>query len=392
MSSSFNKTQQQIFISGLVYDQGKSGIAEYTNQLTAALCKHNTVTLALLRRDTLIFPCQHENLTIINVSNVFAGPVMNILWHLFLLPFILMFTNCTSLILPAINRRLCLWSPKPVLGVVHDLSQYAVEGKYDISRTLYVKFLLPMALPYITHIVAISHNTKKDVIKYWNLSDEKISVCYNGYDNRRYQENRPKNIPQVLEKHAITQPYLLYVSRIEHPGKNHIQLIKALEMLSPEQTKDLQIIFAGGDWNGAEQVKKYVSNSPLANKIQFLGYVLVEELPALYHGALASVIPSLYEGFGIPLVEAMACATPTLCSNNSALNEVAGNAALTFNPRNVKDISQKLSSILQHKQLRTELSQKGLQRCQHFSWNRLATHIGLKLEMITYPFKIQQSL
>jgi len=392
MSPSFKNTQQQIFISGLVYDQGKSGIAEYTNQLTAALCKNNTLTLALLKRDIVIFPCQHENLTIISVSNIFAGPIMNIIWHLIILPLMLIFSNCSSLILPAINRRLCLWSPKPVLGVVHDLSQYAVDGKYDIFRTLYVKFLLPLALPCITHIVAISHNTKKDVIKYWKLSDDRVSVCYNGYDDTRYQNIRPTNISQVLEKHAITQPYLLYVSRIEHPGKNHIQLIKAFEMLAPELNANLKIIFAGGDWNGAEQVKKYASNSSLAKQIHFMGYVLTEDLPPLYHGALASVIPSLYEGFGIPLVEAMACGTPTLCSNNSALNEVAADSALTFDPNNVEDMSLKLSCVLQQKPLRKLLERKGLQRCQDFSWNTLATHIGLKLEQILYPYQGHQSL
>jgi len=369
-----------IFISGLVYDNGKSGISEYINSLVLSLLKHDTVTITLLKNDAQRFPVKHENLRIQTISDCFSNPLLNILWHIFLLPILVFKSTCDFLILPAVNRRMLLWSPKPVLGIAHDLSQYAVSEKYDIFRIFYVKTILPMLLHSLTWVVAISQNTKKDLVKYWGLNAHEISVSYNGYDRSLYQSNAPDNLDDILDLYSLNKGYLFYVSRIEHPGKNHIKLIEAFEALPNTLTANSQLVFAGGDWNRADEVKKYIQSSPKSDKIKLLGYVPIDHLPALYHGAKASVFPSLYEGFGIPLIEAMACGTPTICSNNSALGEVAASAALTFNPESAQDIRRQLEQILSNKQIRTELSKKGLARCLSFDWNKLVAHIRKQLE------------
>jgi glycosyltransferase involved in cell wall biosynthesis len=370
-----------IMISGLAYDHGKSGIAEYTNQLTRALCKHQPVTITLLKCDLKTFPVRSDKLSIIVISNFFSGPIMNILWHIFVLPYILLKSECGVLLLPAVNRRLGLWFPKPVIGIVHDLSQYSVPSKYNAPRTIYVKFFLPLAISNLKHIIAISKNTKKDLTRYWKVEASKISVCYNGYDKARYNTNTPDNVSDIIASYDLKKPYLLYVSRIEHPGKNHVRLIEAFEALPDAHGKDLNLVFAGSDWNGAEQVKKLAHKSKRANQIHFLGFVPSAHLPALYHEAKMSVFPSLYEGFGIPLVESMACGTPCLCSNNSSLGEIAGNAALTFDPKENKDIYQSLLLALKKPEILKKYAERGVIHCQQFSWNNLAQHI----QNMTYP-------
>jgi len=366
---------QSIFISGLVYDNGKSGIAEYTNNITQSLCCNNKVTLALLQKDVDGFPIKNDNLTIIQIANLFGIPFFNILWHIIILPILVIIHSSDFLLLPAINRRMILWSSVPTAGVIHDLSQYAINNKYDPLRTFYVKKILPKMVSNIDIIIAVSQNTKNDVIQYWSIEGSKISVLYNGYDKERYNHHRPTNCQQVTTKYRLDKNYLLYVSRIEHPGKNHVNLIQAYEQLPAYITDKFDLVFAGSDWSGAEVVKDAISHSKLNTKIKTLGYVPSSDLPALYHCASASVFPSLYEGFGIPLIEAMACGLPTTCSNNSSLFEVSGNASLSFDPTSVNDIAKQIKRITTQKGLSERLIEKGLERCQDFNWDTLGPNI-----------------
>lgn len=369
--------KQHYLIPAMAYDNGKSGIAEYTNRMVEALSAKAEITVCLLKKDREVFPLNaSDNLHFIYVSNVFAHPVMNILWHLFILPFMTLSKRYTDLVLPALNRRTCLWSALPTIGIAHDLSQFNVSSKYDLSRMIYVKGVLPLLLKSVHEVLAISQNTKKDLIRFWNMDEAKISVCYNGYNRARYNTETPNNQGEVQAQYGLTRPYLLYVSRIEHPGKNHARLIEAFELLSHDLKGDYDLVFAGSDWNGAEVVKELAKRSPSAKNIHFLGFVPTEHLPALYHGASMSVIPSLYEGFGIPLVEGMACGIPSACSNNSSLGEIAGDAALTFNPQVAREIAGAIEYGLRHPELQSQLRTKGLQHCQQFSWIRLAEHIS----------------
>lgn len=379
MSSHWSNTDRQnkhVLISGLVYDQGKSGIAEYTRQLVDALGSRQNTTIALLQKDIPHFPAHEGKVEILAVSNLFSHPIMNILWHLLVLPVLLFQRKYEWLILPAINRRMGLWYPKPAIGIAHDLSQFSVNNKYDLFRTAYVKCLLPLCLSGMSHIFAISHNTKKDLVKYWGLDADKIQVSYNGYDHTHYHAQVPDTAQHVISTYEIEQPYLVYVSRIEHPGKNHARLIRAFDALSDEEVKDRMLVFAGSDWSGAEEVKSIAAQAKRAKQIRFLGFVPTDHLPALYHQAEMMLFPSLYEGFGIPLIEAMACGTPCLCSNNSALGEIAGDAAFTFDPSSITAIQKTLSFALTHPEQLANKAKKGLQHCQLFSWDKLASDLS----------------
>jgi len=365
-----------IFISALVYDGGVSGIAEYTRSLINSLLKEHKVCITLLKKDYKDFPIKSDHLKVIQVANIFDAPLLNIFWHIVVLPILLLFLRIDFVILPAINRRMALWVGKPTLGIIHDLSQYAIDGKYDIFRTFYVKYILPVMASSLNMVLAISENTKSDVIKYWHIDSKKIEVCYNGFNKTLFGQTPPNNTLEVISRLGIDSEYLIYTSRIEHPGKNHINLIKAYEKLPDKIKQSHKLVFTGSDWTGAEHVRSYAKQSDDYNRIIFLGYVQTSDLPALYHRASASILPSLYEGFGIPLVEAMACGTATLCSNNSALNEVAGNASLTFNPNSSDDIATKIKLVLTNHELKKEIITKGLSRSKDFDWDVLGKTIS----------------
>lgn len=379
-SAKCDEHENEILLSALAYDNGRSGIAEYTRQLVKALSQHQKLAVAVLAKDMDDFSVFNPNVRLIRVSNAFVSAPMNILWHIILLPLILMSTKFKCLILPAINRRMGIWYPKPVIGIAHDLSQYAVGQKYDAVRMLYVRHVLPRMINSLDHIVAISHNTKNDLKRFWNVREEKISVHYNGYDNQQFSENLPANIHKVKRNYALNKPYLLFVSRIEHPGKNHVRLIEAFDMMDPSLSEQFELIFAGSDWNGASHVKSFASKAKKSSQIRFLGYVPAEDLAGLYHWARVMVLPSLYEGFGIPLVEAMACGTAAVCSNNSSLGEIAGSAALTFNPESSTEIAEALSNALKNEGETAERVKRGLEQCKQFCWSKLANYLSEKIE------------
>ena len=374
--------QKHLLVSALIYDDGKSGVSEYTRQVSHALCAHRPVSVALLRKDIKYFNAKYTNLTVIPVSNIFAKPVMSIVWHVLVLPFLLLDKKFEALILPAINRRMGVWYPKPAIGIAHDLSQFSISNKYGFFRTFYVKALLPKLLGSLNHIVAISENTRRDLIHYWHVDEQIISVKYNGYDAKIFNEYLPDTATETLKKYDIDQPYLIYVSRIEHPGKNHVRLLEAFDQLEPQIANNKLLIFVGNDWNGSAQVRQYASRIKRTTQIRFLGFVPTEDLPSLYHRAELMVFPSLYEGFGIPLVEAMACGTPCACSNNSSLGEIAGDAAFTFSPSSVNSIKNALTAALSSPSATASVKDRALRKCHQFSWPNLAMHINNKIAEI----------
>jgi len=190
-------------------------------------------------------------------------------------------------------------------------------------------------------------------------------------DLSRYSVSGSRTAPQVSARLGLDHPYLLYVARLEHPGKNHVTLLEAYARLRSEGVRH-KLVLAGPRWNGAEAIDAAVARLGLAGHVVFTGFVAGEELPGLYAGASAFVFPSLYEGFGIPLLEAMASGTPACVANTSSLPEVAGDAALLFDPRDPCDIADAMHRLVTDDVLRARLRARGLQRCKEFTWERSA--------------------
>jgi exopolysaccharide biosynthesis WecB/TagA/CpsF family protein len=363
----------KIFFSAMAYDSGKSGISVYINNVLRELAKEHQLEVLALRDDIELLP-KSENIKYLKVSSFLRKPLINMLWHLFILPCTLSWKKYDLVILPAGNRRLLQFYRKFTIAVVHDLSQYHVEQKYDCFRMFYCKKVLPFYLKRVNRVVAVSGSTANDLERFWKIPASRITVNHNGFDKYNFNSS-PVDSSEILTKYNIKKKYILYVSRIEHPGKNHLNLIKAYERLPEKLQAEYDLVLGGSFWTGAEAVKEYAEKSQITENIKFIGFVKHEDLPALYHAASLYIFPSLFEGFGLSLLEAMACGVPTACSETSSLGEIAADAALQFDPAKIDEIRSAMQDVLEKPSLRKQLVGFGFERLKMFDWKEHAAEL-----------------
>lgn len=357
---------KNIFVSGFAFDEGKSGISNYIENTLLQLAQNNNLFVVILKKDIVHYTRKHKNIHFIEVPNILAKPILNMIFHLFILPFFIT-KKYDFAFLPAGNRRLMSFYPVYTITTVHDLSQYRVKGKYDFLRMFYIKKVIPFFLKPVDKIIAVSQNTKNDIVKYFEIEDEKIVVNYNGFDETLFKAlEKDKNI--MKSKFEIEKDYFLYTARIEHPGKNHLNLIKAYEMLPIEFKEKFDLIFVGSNRENAQIVIDYANNSKDKENIKFLGFVANEDLPLIYANATLFIIPSYYEGFGIPLVEAMAMGLPILSASNSSLEEIGVDVAYFFDEHDPKSIKDAIIQIANNKEKQESMREKGIKKLNKFDW------------------------
>lgn len=362
----------RILFSCVPFDNGKSGISVYMRHVVSALADEgHDLTLVIEKGMQNFFPEAKQ--FIVAPDIVTRKAVLSMLWHLFILPFKIRRGQFDLIVIGAANRRMLSFSRVPVIPVIHDLSQYHIDGKYDLFRTFYIKKVLPFFVRRSKKVIAISNSTKNDLVKYWHIPEDRITVAWNGLSIQNFP---PDPARDYCREHSLEKgKYILYISRIEVPGKNHINLIKAYILLNEELKREYKLVLAGSDWSGAEKVHEYAKSLPESDSIIFTGFLPDCDLADAYKNAACYVFPSLYEGFGLSLVEAMYYGTPCACSNNSSLGEIGEGAALLFDPENPKDISEKISKILTDKDLHKRLSDAGLEHCKKFDWRKHAYRI-----------------
>ncbi len=313
-----------------------------------------------------------DNVKAIKVAEWLTNPLLNVAWHQTSLPAICHRKEFDVLFLPASSRRTPLWVPCPMVGTVHDMSNFHVSGKYDHARNFYQTRVLPQLLKRLTHIIAISESTKRDIQEYVGVPDERITVIHHAANTDVFYPRDKKVAISSVGHYGLRSPYVIYTSRIESPGKNHIGLIRAFEKIKKEESIPHQLVLAGADWNGAEEVHKVAAQSAFSNDILLTGYVHGKDLPNLYCGADMLVFPSLFEGFGLPILEAMACGVPVACSNLSSMLEIAGGAAVLFDPTDIDSIAGGMFTILSSEQQSINIGRSGLERAGDFSWEKTA--------------------
>jgi len=217
----------------------------------------------------------------------------------------------------------------------------------------------------VDRFIAVSQSTKNDMVRYLNLPEWKIHVVHNGYDDKY---GLVKDTGWVKQKYTRGKPYLLFVGTLE-PRKNVTTLIKAFHRL---KRKDLKLVLAGNAGWDMDNITKLVGDLKLQEAVVFPGYVPEEDLIALYNEADLFVYPSLYEGFGIPLIEAMVCGAPVITSNISSMPEVVGDAGLLVNPLSEEELKKKIETVLGNPSLRERMKDKGLRRAKFFGWKKCA--------------------
>jgi glycosyltransferase involved in cell wall biosynthesis len=362
----------KIGISAFAADGGKSGISQYminVLQRLPRLDKSVRCVIFVPAAERGLFEPLPAGSEIVSVPDWMAHPVASILWHLFLYPVLLGRHRCDCAFLPAGNRRLGMWYGMPSVSTIHDLSQLHVEAKYDPLRMFYIRRILPVMMQRLTRVVSVSHSTRRDLIDHAHIRPEHIRVAHNGADLSGFAgTSRDMARERIAREMGIDGPFILYTARLEHPGKNHVRLLEALSLLKQRGRLLHKLVLAGSRWNGAEVIDASVARLGLQGDVIMTGFVADRLLPDLYAAADTFVFPSLFEGFGIPLLEAMAAGTPVCAANVSSIPEVVGDAALLFDPRSPADIAGQLERLLHDAPLRQELVERGRQRAQQFSW------------------------
>jgi glycosyltransferase involved in cell wall biosynthesis len=259
----------------------------------------------------------------------------------------------------------------PVILTMHDIQQeyYPEFFSKEVLENRRLSFR-PSA-EKADHIIAISEFTKKTLIEKYGIQEDKISVVYNGYDEKRFKKLEIDTIKKFRAKYNLPEKFIMY-NAATWGHKNHINLLRALQILKDKYSFREKLILTGIKKGNYKAVKNEINKLGLKRDVIYLGYLPYDELPALFNAANMLVFPSLFEGFGIPVVEAMAVGLPIACSNTTSLPEVAGDAALYFNPDKPEDIADKVFTLHKNDGLRNTLVQRGLERAELFTWKRTA--------------------
>lgn len=365
----------RIGISTSVVARGKSGVGQYVLALVRALQARATThefTIFALEADRPLFDFARQAMRIVTVPERIRPAARDIAWHQVELPRLARQFGLDVLHVPSYRRM--LWrKPCALVATIHDLAPFRLPKKYDWKRMLYGRLVARQLARRQDEIVAVSRTTAQDIARYFHVPPARITVVPNGLDHRRFTpEGRGTAARTVAEHRGIRPPFFLYVARLEHPGKNHARLIEAFNRFKTQSPSPWQLVLIGSDWHGAEVVHDLIRRSPFAADIRSLGFIPDAELPMWYRAASAFVYPSLFEGFGLPPLEAMACGCPVLTSTDGAVAEVCGDAALQADPRDIDALQQELTRMATDAALRDRLCAAGLARAQFFNWEHTA--------------------
>jgi glycosyltransferase involved in cell wall biosynthesis len=354
-----------------------AGIGRYTRELLRALAAadpHNHYRLFFASR-TRPFPLP----PLPDNFRVAALPIHDIwlarLWHRARLPlpvetFIgpVDVFHSPDFTLPPVRRG------TRTLLTVHDLSFVRDPGSAAPGLLAYLNAVVPRSVARADHVLADSQATKDDLSELYRLPADRITVLYSGVESTFRPVTDAAQLAAVRARYGLGEaPFILAVGTLQ-PRKNYVRLIQAFSNLQ-SSIPDLQLVIAGGKGWLFESIFAEVERLGLRDRVRFPGFVADDDLPALYSAARVLAYPSLYEGFGLPMLEAMACGTPVVASTASCLPEVAGDAALLVPPADVPALAEALSRAVSDEALRADLIAQGRARAATFTWTKAAEQL-----------------
>jgi glycosyltransferase involved in cell wall biosynthesis len=287
--------------------------------------------------------------------------------------------------LPLATRKRLLWSPNNTgplsisrqVCTIHDLIPLDHPEWFNPRFVALYKWLMPRLVAQLQHVIAISEFTKLRLIEHFQIDPVKVSVVPNGVDSA-FRPCPPERVKEVRKRIGLGEkPYVLCVSSLE-PRKNLKRLLDAWARLPHALHNEYQLVLAGAKGNAAVFGDAGLEDPP--PNAMFTGYVAQEDLPALYSGAVLFAYPSLYEGFGLPPLEAMACGVPVVTSGTSSIPEVTDGAAITVDPKNLESVTEGLRELMTNESLRSSLAERGLRRAAQLSWDTTARKTWAILE------------
>jgi glycosyltransferase involved in cell wall biosynthesis len=258
----------------------------------------------------------------------------------------------------------------PTVLTVHDLIFRHLPEHHKVLNCWYLNLAMPLYCRRADHIIAVSEHSKRDVVSAYGVTADKVTVVYEAAASR-FRPQSPEAVAAVRARYSLPDRYLLFVGTIE-PRKNLTRLLAAFEAVYADRLTDGWVIAGKRGWLYGDFFAQ-LERSPVRKAVLLPGYVLDDDLPSLCAGAQALILPSVYEGFGLPVLEAMACGTPAVASNASSMPEIGGDAALYFDPLDAEGMADAIRRLLRDTDLRDEMRARGLTQAARFSWERAAT-------------------
>ncbi len=350
----------------------KAGVGHYTYFLVKYLLKHdkkNTYVLFFDHRAPNLKQFERKNTEVVKFA---FSEYKKFFPYVYSHSFVSSVLNKAKLdVFHAPANVIPLQYKKPSVVTVHDLAIYNHPEWFPPKQDFSVNTLVPKSVKKADRIIAVSESTAKDIRKLFKVDKKKLVVVHEGIE----KEKAPKKltIRQVVKKHNLQSRYLLYVGTLE-PRKNIAGIIEAFDTVAvknPKKYKDVQLVIAGAKGYRFEENYKAIQEAK-SGKIRYLGYLSQSDKVALMHGAEAFLFPSLYEGFGLPVLEAMSYGTPVITSNISSLPEVAGKAAELVKPNSLIALRKAINKVVARKATRDRLSKAGKAQAKNFSWDKCA--------------------
>ena len=350
----------------------RAGLARYAERLASALWQHFRDALDL----TLVYNSHSGRRLPASLGSIPALtlPLGQHRWRLGALTCQLLRASLVEGRLPAgdvyhATEHLLPWMARPSVMTVHDLIFERYPQHHTRANRAFLRVAMPLFVRRADAIIAVSQHTRRDLLEVYATPPQKVYVVEEGIDER-FRPAGEADIRRVKERYSIRRPYLLMVGTLE-PRKNHALAFRALAQLKAEGWPHCLVAVGGGGWL-FDAVQHQVESLQLSDDVIFAGHVADADLPALYSGADCFLMPSLYEGFGIPVLEAMACGAPVVCSKVSSLPEVAGEAARFIEPLTAEGLADAVRQVLSHPKMADKMLSDGMRQAGRYRWQRAA--------------------
>lgn len=307
------------------------------------------------------------NVQVVDVAPRWRFGVGRILWHLTAALLEIARHRIDVFWIP--NNRLVLFKNSPIVMTVHDLAEFAIPGKYSPLRMLYRRLLMRIAVRRVDALLTDSHHSAVDLQTIMSIPAEKITAIHLGHSIPA--QATAHDVDAICTRYGLSAPFVLAVGRLEHPAKNLIMAMDVVAQVRRATNRDITFAIVGVDSWRADRIRAHATERGY-DFVRFLGFVGDNELSALYSAASVLLFLSLYEGFGLPPLEAMTHGTPVVCSRASSLPEVVGDAALLVDPIDHDAAAQALTQVLTDPQLSARLAESGHRQAAMFSWAETA--------------------
>ncbi len=343
----------------------KAGIGRYVSNLVNDLAKidnqNKYVIFANEDNKEWFTNIKNPNFKIIQLGNYSKIKFLRILWEQIILPIHCVLKKIDLLHSPGFTLPIIKTCKQAV--TIHDMTFFNYPEHHTFLKRIYFPLMIKHSVRQADIVFADSESTRQDIIKILNASSDKIKTIHLGVEEIFLKKRNKKELKQTQNKYSLNKKYILFVGTIE-PRKNISTLISAFAKL---QRKDLDLVICGKLGWMYKSIFKTMKQEKVEKQVKLLGFVPDEDLLNLYAGAEMFVYPSFYEGFGLPIVEAMASSCPVITSNLSSTKEIAGDAAILINPNSEQEITISIEKILRNKNLRQNLIKKGLERAEKFT-------------------------